>query len=158
MWYWVRPARGWRTLARYRAVLYVGDPLEVTMGQRRTSGLWIFSCPMNMGQDELEGLRCRYSWMVRASLFLIDGMGYFLRGQYEPEDKMSLTLAVYCDRSMMTGGYGWSCRVEPKAPPWKGWASLASHASLCVTPRSSSPGCRLLLSCQGVAMLVLQTA
>ena len=53
-WCWVRPARGRRILARYRAVLYVGDPLEVTVGRRGTSGLWIFGCPKNLGQDELE--------------------------------------------------------------------------------------------------------
>ena len=94
-WCWVRPARGRKILARYRAVLYVGEPLEATIVRRGTSGLWIFGCPKNLGQDELEGLRCRYSWMVRASarwrarsllatLFSMDGMGFFLRGRYEP--------------------------------------------------------------------------
>ena len=66
-WCLVRPDRGRRILARYRAVLYVGDPPEATIGQRGTPGLWIFGCPKNLGQDELDGLRCRYSWMVRAS-------------------------------------------------------------------------------------------
>ena len=32
----------------------------------------------------------------------MDGMGFFLRGRYEPDDKISLTLAMYYDRSMMT--------------------------------------------------------
>ena len=93
-WCWVRPAKGRRILARYRAVLYVGEPLDATIGRRGTSGLWIFGCPKNLGQDEQEGLRCRYSWMVRASArwrarsllatrFSMDGMGFFLRGRYE---------------------------------------------------------------------------
>ena len=112
-WCWVRPAKGRRILARYRAVLYVGEPLEATIGRRGKSGLWIFGCTKYLGQDELEGLRYWYSWMVRASArwrarsllttrFSMDGMGFFLRGRYELEDKMSLTLVVYWDQSMMT--------------------------------------------------------
>ena len=34
-WCWVRPTRGRRILAMYRAVLYVGDPLEATMGAEK---------------------------------------------------------------------------------------------------------------------------
>ena len=69
------------------------------MGRRGTSDLLIFGCAKNLGHDELEGLRCRHSWMVRASarwrarsllatLFSMNGMEFFSRGQYETDDKI----------------------------------------------------------------------
>ena len=58
-------------------------------------------CVLTSGKDRLHirGTRESPNHRVHVSM---DGMGFFLRGRYELEDRMSLTLAVYWDRSMMT--------------------------------------------------------
>ena len=49
-----------------------------------------------------KGIGTVESKALAGNSFLYGWDGFFLRGQYEPEDRMSLTLAVYWDRSMMT--------------------------------------------------------
>ena len=53
----VLPTGRLRILVRYLAVLYMDGTLDVLMRCRGTSGLWILSCPKNLGHVGLEGLR-----------------------------------------------------------------------------------------------------